>query len=232
MTSPRRYNDGVTNVGITDALHNLMTMAPTKVHLEFYDWNIYTAANWTVTESNAAATQALAAGDGGALLLTTSAAEDATCFIQKPIINFYMVAGKKMWYGVRFQSNDIDQVDIVGGLTTVDTSPIASAPADGCYFLTLDGSTDIAIYLRAGSAAVSSATAINIGAMSDATYYALEWYYDGEQAIEYFFNGTYVGELDATTIPSAGLSLNLGVVSGEKSANTMQCDWVYAAKER
>ena len=75
MSSPKRFTNGVTNVASDKPMGQLLIPDPTSVHTFLEDFDVYTAADWTVTEVGVA-TQALADGDGGQLLITNAAADD------------------------------------------------------------------------------------------------------------------------------------------------------------
>ena len=70
MSSTTRFPNGVTNVGEDTIFAALGQLAPTKFHTYWEDFDYYAAGDWTVTETQASATQALADGDGGLLLLS------------------------------------------------------------------------------------------------------------------------------------------------------------------
>ena len=68
-----RFQNGVTNVGDTSPFAGLRMPDPTLYHTYLDDFDQFVAADWTVTETQAGATQALTAGDGGWLALVNSA---------------------------------------------------------------------------------------------------------------------------------------------------------------
>lgn len=235
MSSPRRFKKGVTNVGISDALHNLQAMDPKKVHLEFYDFNRYVAADWTVTESDAACTQALVAGDGGHLLLTVSAGDDMNVFLQKPIVNFTLEVGKKFWWGARVAGSAPGTADYVAGLTTIDTAPVGALIASGVYYRMDDGDVQVDFFItNSGITALTAVgSALDIGPIfQEAVGLELEWTFDGVDTFKYIINGIEYGEVVTANFPTTELSLNFGLQAGTASADTMTIDWIYAAKER
>ena len=106
MSSTTRFPNGVTNAGEDTIFAALGQLAPTKFHTYMEDFDYYTAGDWTVTETQAGATQALADGDGGLLLLTNSAADDDLNALQKKGESFRFAAGKKLWFEARFKVSD------------------------------------------------------------------------------------------------------------------------------
>jgi len=135
-----RFPNGVTNATENAIFADLTVPDVTKFHTYFNDFDVYTAGDWVVTETQAGATQALTAGDGGLLLLTNSAADDDIIVLQKTPAAFTFTAGKKTFFSARLMVSDATQSDFVVGLQVVDTTPLDVT--DGVYFLKSDGRDD------------------------------------------------------------------------------------------
>lgn len=233
MSVPTRFPNGVTNVSETDIFAWLKMSDPTKYHTYFNDFDAYAAGDWVVTETQAGATQALTAGDGGLLLLTNSAADDDVNSLQSAVANFTLTAGKKTFFKCRFKVSDATQSDVMVGLVVVDTSPFASAPTDGIYFRKDDGDANIDFSVRKDAS--TGANNVNtVGTLADDTFVELAWYYDGVSLAYYAVDGVIKGSLDATStyLPDTTLAVTMSLQNGEAAAKTMTIDYVYAAKER
>ena len=79
------FTSGVTNVSADGSLGKIKQPDPTKYHLFHEDFDKYTAADWVITTTEAgsgAATEALAAGDGGLLVITNDDADNDADFLQ------------------------------------------------------------------------------------------------------------------------------------------------------
>jgi thiazole synthase ThiGH ThiG subunit len=76
-----------------------------------------------VTETQAGATQALTAGDGGLLLLTNTAADDDLVALQKTPAAFTLTAGKRAFFACKFKVSDAAQSDVAIGMQVIDTTP-------------------------------------------------------------------------------------------------------------
>jgi len=228
MASPRRFGSGVTNVGVDEALANMPTMDPKKVHMEFYDFDTYVVGDWTFTDEGP--DPALIAGDGGWLNFTTSATENKALFLQKPIINFYLEAGKQAWFGVRVIMEDITENEFFLGLSSIDTDPIASK-VDAVGFQTDDG--DDAVDFSVVNTSIVRASIVGVGAdMVDAVWAEWEWYFDGVDEFHIYQDKVWVASASTPDFPTAGMSLNFGIESGAAATKYMKVDWLYAAKER
>lgn len=226
-----RFPNGVTNVADNALFADMVQPDPTKFHTYFNDFDTYTAGDWVVTETQAGATQALTAGDGGLLLLTNSAADDDLVALQKTPAAFTFTAGKKTFFSCRFKVSDATQSDVVIGLQVVDVTPLDVT--DGVYFLKADGSTAISVICRK-NATTGSTSASSIATLANDTYIELGFAYDGEGKVFYEVNGNVVGSLDASSayLPDTDCTVSFAIQNGEAAAKTMTVDYIFAAKER
>lgn len=229
--SNTRFPYGVTNVGETNLFGDMVQPDPTLFHEYFNDFDTYAAGDWTVTESQAGATQALTAGDGGLLLLTNSAADDDLNALQKNPAAWTFTAGKKTFFRCRFKVSDATQSDVVIGLQVVDATPLDVS--DGIYFLKADGSTNVSVICRK-NATTGSTSASAITTLADDTFVELGFYYDGESKVYYEVNGSVTGSLDGSSsyLPDTTCTVSFAIQNGEAVAKTMTVDYIYVAKER
>lgn len=229
--SNTRFPYGVTNVGETNLFGDMVQPDPTLFHEYFNDFDTYAAGDWTVTETQAGATQALTAGDGGLLLLTNSAADDDLNALQKNPAAWTFTAGKKTFFRCRFKVSDATQSDVVIGLQVVDATPLDVS--DGIYFLKADGSTNVSVICRK-NATTGSTSASAITTLADDTFVELGFYYDGESKVYYEVNGSVTGSLDGSSsyLPDTTCTVSFAIQNGEAVAKTMTVDYIYVAKER
>lgn len=226
-----RFPGGVTNNAVGSIFANMLSADPTKFHTYFNDFDTYTAGDWVVTETDAGATQALAAGDGGWLLLTNTAADNDLVALQKTPAAFSFTAGKQGFFSARFKVSDATQSDVVIGLQVVDTTPLDVT--DGIYFLKADGSTSFSFICRK-NATTGSTSASAVATLANDTFITLQWYYDGEGNVYAGVNGSPVARLDAssTYLPDTITTVSFAIQNGEAVAKTMTVDYLFAAMER
>lgn len=226
-----RFPGGVTNVNDVNLFADMAQLDPTLFHTYWDDFDSYAAADWTVTETQAAATQALTAGDGGLLLLTNSAADADLNALQKNPAAFTFTAGKKSFFRCRFKVSDATKSALVIGLQVVDTTPLDVT--DGVYFLKAAASTSVAIICRK-DATTGSTTATGIATMADDTFITLGFAYDGVSKVAYSVDGAVKGSLDASSsyLPDTTCTVSFAIQNGEAVAKTMTVDYIFAAKER
>lgn len=223
-----RFPNGVTNVGEQSLFAELGQPAATNFHTYFEDFDYYTAGDWTVTETDAGATQALTDGDGGLLLITNTAADNDLVSLQKKGESFRFESGKALFFEARFKVSDATQSDVVIGLQITDTTPLDVT--DGVFFIKADGAATVNFLVEKNNTAT---TASSIATMANDTYIRLGFYYDGSSAVQYFVNGTYTGSSVTTNLPDdEDMTVTIAIQNGEAVAKTMTVDYVYVAKER
>lgn len=223
-----RFPNGVTNVAENAPFADLRMPAPTLFHQYFEDFDYYTAGDWTVTETDSGATQALADGDGGLLLITNTAADNDLVVLQKKGESFRFASGKRLFFEVRFKVSDATQSDVVVGLQITDTSPLDVT--DGVFFIKDDGSTSVALRVEKNNTATATT---GVATMANDTFITLGFYYDGDSSIQYSVNGTVLGTSVTTNLPDdEDLTVSLALQNGEAVAKTMTVDYVFVAKER
>jgi hypothetical protein len=229
--SNTRFPYGLTNVSEVDLFADMVQPDPTLFHTYFNDFDTYVAGDWTVTETDSGATQALTAGDGGLLLITNTAADNDLVALQKNPAAFTFTAGKKTFFRCRFKVSDATQSDLVFGLQVVDTTPLDVT--DGIYFLKADGAATVDFICRK-NASTGSTSASAVATMANDTFIELGFYYDGQSKVAYEVNGSVLGSLDAssTYLPDTTCTVSFALQNGEAVAKTMTVDYVYVAKER
>lgn len=227
------FTKGVNNITAQNILGQMIQLDPTQMHTYFTDFDEYHAVNWTVTETQAGATQALANVDGGVLLLTNSAADNDLNALQKVGESFKFEAGKKLFFKARFAVSDATESDFVIGLQITDTTPLAVT--DGVYFRKDDGDANLDFVVIKDSTA-STATAI--ATVANNTYLTVGFYYNGVDEIVYAAsvdnnNPTVLGKLAVTNLPDdEELTISFGIQNGEAVAKTMSIDYIFVSKER
>jgi len=223
-----RFPNGVTNVGEDSPFADLTMPAPTKFHTYYEDFDYYVAANWTVTETQAGATQALTDGDGGLLLITNTAADDDLVALQKVGESYRFASGKELFFEARLKVSDATQSDVVIGLQITDTTPLDVS--DGVFFIKADGSTSVSLLVEKNGTATTTSS---VATMANDTFISLGFYYDGASSIQYSVNGVVKGTSVTTNLPDdEDMTVTIALQNGEAVAKTMTVDYVFVAKER
>jgi len=226
------FTSGVTNVSGDGTLGKLKAPAPHKYHSYFNDFDTYLASDWTITTTEAgtgSATEALADGDGGLLLLTNAAGDNDRDFLQLVKEGYKYEAGKQLAFNIRFKTSAPTQTDIVAGLQLTETTPLDVT--DGIFFLKEDGSTSISFIVEKDS---TQSTLTLPNALADDTFMTLGFVFDPkDQKFHVFQDNVLAGTVVNTNAPDdEELTVSFGVQNGEAVAKTMTIDYVGAMKER
>jgi hypothetical protein len=222
----------VTNVGTDSTLGKLKAPAPHKYHQYFNDFDTYLASDWTITtteDGTGSASEALADGDGGVLLVTNAAGDNDHDFFQLVKEGFKFESGKQIGFHIRFKTNDATQSDIVAGLQLTDTTPLDVT--DGVFFLKEDGAATISFIVEKDS---SQSTLTLPNSLADDTFMTLGFIYDPkDQKFHVFQNNVLAGTVVSTNAPDdEELTLSFGIQNGAAAAKTLSVDYVGAYKER
>jgi hypothetical protein len=226
------FTSGVTNVGTDSTLGKLKAPAPHKYHQYFNDFDTYLASDWTITtteDGTGSASEALADGDGGVLLVTNAAGDNDHDFFQLVKEGFKFESGKQIGFHIRFKTNDATQSDIVAGLQLTDTTPLDVT--DGVFFLKEDGAATISFIVEKDS---SQSTLTLPNSLADDTFMTLGFIYDPkDQKFHVFQNNVLAGTVVSTNAPDdEELTLSFGIQNGAAAAKTLSVDYVGAYKER
>ena len=239
MGTPTRYPNGVSTAKREWPLGQYGLPNPMAWHTYFEDFDTYVAGDWTITRVGTTPTEALTDVDGGALLLTLSAADNDSDYLQKKGESFLPTSGKKLIFAARFKVSDATQSDLVMGLQVTDTTPMAAAGdgvTDGIFFQKDDGDANIDFYVQkdatTGQLTTTAATTI-----ATDTFVELAFYFDGARYVTVFKDKAPVSVVDLTTtlttyLPDTELTISFGVQNGEAVAKTMTIDYIFAAQER
>jgi hypothetical protein len=203
-------------------------------HIDESDFDNYIAADWTVT-STGAATQALAAGDGGLLLLTNSAAGADLTQIERKVAAFRSVGkvasapGVPQFFGCRLKVDSAANADFVVGIIKPTVNAFTTGLVDGIWFQKIAGA---AIDFKIVSSGAGTTTAAGIANAVDNTFISLEWCYDGN-VVWYGVNGAILGSVVDTNVPAAvDTGPALALRNNTAVARTMTIDHFTAGKYR
>lgn len=226
MPTTSNFPNGMTNAPLNSVLQTFVDTDPTVLHWYFNDFDTFATGDWTNTATGAA-TNSLAAGDGGILSMVNSAANADLDSLQLKAASFAITAGKDCWYKARFKVSNATNAALVMGLIQTTTTPLTVT--DGFYFSKAAASTT----LTAKVAKSSTASSVNAGTMADDTYVVVGMHYNADYGIvTVYFNGNRVGQLAITNLPTANLNLTIAVSNGTAAANTLTVDYVMAATLR
>lgn len=236
MPTPSRFPNGLGTVSKANPLGMYGLPDPTEWHSYFNDLDVYVAAMWTVTVVGTG-TAALTNLDGGALLLTNSAADNDSIQLQKVGESFALTAGKRAFFKARFKISDATQSDLIIGLCVTDTTLMGAVAGagvtDGIFFSKDDGVATLDVQCQK-NATTGQTRAAAIATLANDTFVNLAWAYDGKSEVAYYVNDVQIGTLAGTStyLPDTTLTMSFGIMNGEAVAKTMTVDYLFAAVER
>jgi len=223
-----RFKNGLTTAAKNTLLGEFVRPSMIKDHTYFNDFDTFAAADWTITETQAGATQGLIDGDGGLLALVNTSADNDLNSIQLAKETFRFAAGKPSWFACRFKVSDATQSDVVIGMCITDTTPLDVT--DGIYFYKADDAATITLSVEKDNTATTSSA---LATLADDTFITVGWYYDGGSNIEAYINDAKVATLATTNFPDdEDLTVTLAVQNGSAAARTLTVDYVLASKVR
>lgn len=224
-----RFPRGITNARPNTTLAYMGQLDPTRFNTFFDDFHTYNATDWVVTAVGTGTT-ALTPGDGGLLLVTTSAAAPDSRSAQLSVATFTFTAGRRMFFeaGVTLSNATLTVLQL--GLVITDTTPTDAT--DGIYFLKPAGTANIGAFVRRDAAAGNQQN-LNI-AQATTNFMVFGFEYDGKETVTFFINDVVVGSLPctATNSPDAPLAVTFHIGNGDAVARTLTLDYIFAAKER
>lgn len=227
---PTRYPTGITNVTKSSTMGMFPTVDPTKVHMFFNDFDVYTAGDWTETATSVGtgtSAAAIADADGGIMRITTAANENDGLFIESQGESFLMETGKKAWIKARFSVGDATQSDLIIGLHSTDTTPLDATLRFA--FISEDGSAALFFNVDDNTTDSDSST---VATLADDTFVTVGAYYDGDSTIELFLNDAKVTTMTDVDLPGAEMAIGIGYLNGAAGAETSDFDYILVAKER
>jgi hypothetical protein len=181
---------------------------------------------WTVTRVEGGAGESTVARtdmSGGALLLTTDAAENDGVNMQLLGESFKLAAGAQLYFGIRYKISDATQSDFFAGLAITDTD-ILGGVTDRIGFEKLDGATAVKGMLEKDSTETLSGTLLTQDA--DA-FHILEFYVDENGNVDFYVDGVATAAASIANLPNdEELRVSLHFLAGEAVAKTMTIDWI------
>lgn len=243
MGSPVRFTFGVTTADKTDPLGMYGLPDPTGWHTYFDDFDTFTAAQWTITTTEAgagSATEALTDADGGVLLVTNDSADNDLDFFQKVGESFLPAAGKRLCGKFRFKVSDATESEVHFGLMVTDTDPYSSTAGDGVtdgiFFMKEDGTTNVNFYVQKDTTTGQS-TSSAVTTLADDTWTELGFAFDGKRYVTLWKDGVQLSTVDlsatvTTYLPDTELTISFGIKNGAAAAKTLSVDYIFVAQER
>lgn len=219
---PLRYPNGVTTAKKGDGLGEFILPDPSTAHFYREDFDYFDPDQWTFDDATEGViSRTLLDADGGQLNITVQAAESSTQFLNGNSFSF--TTGKRLWYECKLRV-DLNTSNFNFGIADPSRN-------NGIVFTRAQITSDNLIIdiTNTGQSVFVDSFTDQAPINTDLKY---SFFYDGQNRIDLFIDGSFVSMVDVTNIlPSVLLSpfIFFGVSAG---TGTLAVDYVFVAKER
>ncbi len=227
------------------ALENLNIARWNDQFIQFDDYDhgaIDETLRWTIVKDSGAAAAIVADARSGELSLTSANTTDndgASIQGKQEYFSLPSTAGNKLYYETRIKMSDVDQMDVLVGLTeTFATNPEnALASSNIIGFLLTDGSAVIAGVTEASDTATTVTLDTTLSTLTNDTYVTLGFVAtkansDGNNKVDFYINRKYAGT-STTNIPTANMKMMAMSVSGDATGQKVTTlDYMMGAQDR
>lgn len=255
---PVRYPSGVSFDPPYGVFGQMGVPSPIFYHMWYDDMDQEISETGAYTKTTTGnGTVALTAGDGGLALFTTNSSTPAgtdIASIQLPVAGFTVTAGKKLFFGTRFQASSISAAAFQFGLIQQTVTP--ATVTDGIYFSKAAGSlTGLTLTITKASTPISVVIPVNSYTLANNTNLDLGFSMDRNQNVYAWVGSQLYGFIPqsgtgaavppsnqgpvasillpaSASIPIVALTPTLAMQSGTTASSTMTVDFIVAAKER
>lgn len=154
MVAPVRYPSGISNAAPWQFFSGMGAPNPFFYHqfADDFDTIPSTAVGWT---ANGTGTVTAGVADGGTAILTTTAVAAEFETLQRTIVSFQPIAGKKSYFVARVSLSDVLNSAFLAGLMPFTATPFTN-PANGIWISKASGSTQLALNVANSSVVTST----------------------------------------------------------------------------
>ena len=196
---------------------------------------------WVIVKDSGASVAVVADARSGEVNLTSTATTEndgASLQGHEEYFSLPSTAGNKLYYETRIKTSDVDQMDILVGLTeTFATNPEnALASSNIIGFLLSDGSAVISGVTEASEQTLTTLNT-DLSTLTNDTYVTLGFVAtkgnsDGNDTVEFFINRKSIGTT-TSTIPTANMKMMVMSLSGDATGTKVTTlDYMMAAQDR
>ena len=237
-TRPTHYPGGLSNTSPGDPLYMYPFLDPSKYHLYYTDFDLYTAADWTVTKSTTSATNVITTGDGGLAAFGTGVSGTTSLISNQwkgnsgaaTVGTFTFDTTKFFFMKVRVKTSVVASTRMMIGVAGTSTTPFDGV-IDRVVLSAVAGAAILTVSASGGSTSTSTA-----GTMTADTFCTIAVAYIPGTGFQVFFNDALASTLTSTANAPASTS-NMSITMACDTTNTstqteMTVDYLLSAKER
>ncbi len=228
------FENGVTNRNAADMFGSMEQLDPTKYNNFFDDFHTPVAAALTLAGYEDIATGSVVAGVSqvSSIQLTTGAVAGNAAITATTSKGFDAQANQEtgpQYFRARAGLGSVADSIFIAGLADAITG---ITPDDGAFFEIADTLDTLSFVVRSGAAEVARAD--GIATAVDDELFTVEYYFDGISRYYYGVNGTPLGFVEPTALPTDELAPTFGLIAGAGAGGAVDCevDYVFAAQLR
>ena len=229
MGAPSRFQNGLNSSSGNDTTNMMGQIDPSYYHTLFADFDTFAAANWVITRVGTTPTEALVAGDGGLLLLTTSTGATDSTFLQDLAASYTIDATVPLYLKTRVALSDANLSQFIFGTQNTNTAPLTGSATNGIWLVKAIGVNQLSLVSR--SAGVTTTLLLPVTLVNNQTY-NLGLAYDGRGNVEAWVDDAKMGSVTPTALPVGVTGVVFGLQNGAAVAKTATIDYIFAAKPR
>lgn len=255
---PTRHFSGLSTSAPGFAFSALPQPTPARINLYHNDFNTYAAGDWTVTAGATAGTNALADGNGGLIVNTTSAISAEIQGMEQVKKSWTFTSNSQTWFFINFKVSHATNSAFMAGL---GNTFVALGPTDGVYISKAAATAAANLVVRSGS---STSATLALGTVVADTYYTMGFYSNGNGTLytystipyldgsapggatgntafgwPYYSGGNQLGVAVGTlsnsgttlTLPTANLTMGWATKTNTTVAQVTTVDYVTCANE-
>ena len=227
------------------ALENLNIARWNDQFIQFDDYDhgaIDETLRWVIVKDSGASVAVVADARSGEVNLTSTATTEndgASLQGHEEYFSLPSTAGNKLYYETRIKTSDVDQMDILVGLTeTFATNPEAALlSANIIGFLLVEGSAVIYGVTEGSGSQTLTTLDTDLSTLTNDTYVTLGFVAtkgnsDGNDTVEFFINRKSAG-ITTSTIPTANMKMMVMSISGDATGQKVTTlDYMMGAQDR
>lgn len=241
-TQTTRMPNGLTNAAPWQTMGASGIPDPSWAHVYHNDFDTFATGDWTITKVGTGTT-ALAAVDGGQLLLTNTAGATDAIYMQPVVATYKLLANTDTFYKFAGVLSDVTNCQFFAGLIATSTTPLSAA--DGVWIQMAAGG---ALTLKSVIGGVTTSQALPAAYnLVAGTPFELGIHVDYLGNVEAFINPTtgssfvYPGQsgvrgrnaaLYAPGVTQVLLAPSFGLLNASAATRSLGVDYVTAVRDR
>lgn len=187
------------------------------------DFQIYTAANWSLTEIGAGGTEGVVDAANGILALVNDALNNDAVQIQLLNATVMFAAAKPVWFECRVSGSNTGLMGMFAGLCVTDTTVLAGHQDCAIFHKGPDTGDDLLDFVSDADA--TPTTVADVHTLVDGAYVNLAFGWDGVNQLVPYVNGVKQTVVTTNINDDTVMRVSFGSINDDGNARTMNVDY-------